>query len=255
MEYKKRINDLHGIAQATLILAVPDFLVGNFAQAEPPIRQAYDLHCELGQWAFALYATTLLGYIRFFHGDFEGLRALAENAQQLALQMDRLAGSAANIVSSLVALVDQDYAKCIQLISESLSINPIVDLGSRWIRGLAAWGLRDSGNLRDQARAVLAFASEAPFVTIAAVTLLLGLLVQVADGRLERAAELWAKASTLPATGSGLLDCLPLALQVRTSLEAQLGPTAFATAWERGKAQPVEALIEELRSLLEKQRL
>ena len=96
----------------------------------------------------------------------------------------------------------------------------------------------------------MAFATKSPFVTVTAMSLWVGLLVQAADGRFDQAAALLAKVNALPATSPGLLDRLQLTIKVRASLEAHLGPTAFAAAWKQGKTQPVETMLDALRTSL-----
>jgi hypothetical protein len=71
-------------------------------------------------------------------------------------------------------------------------------------------------------------------------------LIAVADGNLERAAELLALAYHHPAGATGWLEKFPLVTRLRTRLETELPPQVFAEAWERGVALDLDETIQTL---------
>jgi len=146
--------------------------------------------------------------------------------------------------------VEEEYAQCKQLVESAAPINPIFDGAKSWIAALATWGLHDYDTVWHCSRLFLAFITEAQVQTFQAMSLLLGVLIHLFRDRPERAVELLSRACVHPVAGSGGLEKLPLAVKLRDQLEMELGPAAYGAAWERGKALPIEGLLDELRQQL-----
>jgi hypothetical protein len=191
------------------------------------------------------HAMEFLALARFLAGDLAGARAVATRGYALSADISN-AGTMASCLSvlALQAGVSGDYQLALRFVAESQAQwpNRLATVQAHWAEAVAQLGLQRHSEAAAALRA--AFQAAGHLATPAPRAWLLppAAVLAARRGDAERAAELLALASTHPFRAAGLMGRWAPLATLRGELEATLGATAFAAAWERGAARPIDAV-------------
>jgi tetratricopeptide (TPR) repeat protein len=211
--------------------------------AENHWREANTLFREIGTPVGIVRTNANLSSIAFFRGDLEKAQALAEEALEIATDINS-AFSKRNALVKLgwVAIVEGEHSKGHEHFAEKLSAIPNsreANLGSCF----AACGLGDFQGARRHIRLVLESASAWHFPALENLLLAAAAIILAYEGDKERAVELLALAFRRSASPTDLLEKWPLLTRLLAKLETELGPQAFAAAWQRGQVLAFETVL------------
>jgi predicted ATPase/transcriptional regulator with XRE-family HTH domain len=255
----REIDNKPGIASSLNALGMLVTTQGDYPLARSLLEESLSISQELkDRWAVA-GSLLWLGRAAEFQGDYGSARSLLEEA----LEMQRALGDKWGISSSLfqlgeVAFEEGDYGLARSLYEESLAIDR--ELGDRWGMvwpfhrlGLLAYHQQDYNLAHSLLRESAVISKEVGSKVGVAVTLEGLAQVEVAQGKLERAACLWGTASTFreathtrPYSKKNKRRSLSRVEHERNlaSVRTELGEAAFTAAWAKGQAMSLEQAID-----------
>jgi predicted ATPase/DNA-binding SARP family transcriptional activator len=235
-------------AEAMVQAARMELARGDYERASALSKQSLVLWRDLDGKKGIAQALRILGVMTHFSGDRNQAIALLEES----LAIFRETEDEWDIGSNLVWLADTcmragDYHQAAALFEESLTL--FRKLGDRWGIGFALGGAGDVARLRGNYSQATMFFQESLALHYeearkADIPYLLEALANLAamQGRSERAARLWGASESLR---SAVGASLPPSYQIdyaphMNAARAEMGETAFAAAWARGKVMPLD---------------
>ena len=248
---RQRIGDRIGWGWS--IMSLGDILVGRgqHRQAEQLLRQSMAAHREMDFWGGISVGTLRLGWIAFRRGDLRDASALFAEALSLGQRYHYPVGQATSALMLAVLAYLQDDLEIGQrwlATGEQLQLidphGPIL-----WTRAVRALMLGDSVTAEENLRLSLAGVlnntsgfAQAPLQDALATLA----LAKIADSPPEQIVEWLGLASSVPDSSQSWLEQWPLYRRIRADLEHELGGEAFATCWERGTQDDLEATIRQI---------
>jgi predicted ATPase len=240
------------IADTMAQIGVDHELAGRYDDAEEKYREALPVFKEYGdRWHQTEYLLRLSG-LAFLKGDFEQAKLLTEEGQATVNRYNLLSVEP-HIVEHLamVLCAEEAYDQVIEI-----SVMPKLHFYQPTVfaldRGLML-GYCGVGNFpaaRENLRGALKTASLMKASGWLVQCVVGAALIAAGEERFERAAELLSLAYHHPAGATGWLEKLPLIIQLRQRLEAELGAEAYTAAGERGQRLELETAVSLVRSAL-----
>jgi len=214
--------------------------------AERHWREANTLFREIGTTVGIVRTNADLSSIAFFRGDLEKAKALAEEALEIATDINSTFGRRdASGKLGWVAVVEGEYSKGREYFEEALStalISREANLGLCF----AACGLGDFQAARRHIRAALESASIFHFPALEILLLPAAAIILAYERDKKHAVELLAVAFHHPTSPTELLEKWPVLTRLLAKLETELGPQPFAAAWQRGQVLAFETVLAAL---------
>lgn len=242
---KREIGDHVGAAWSLIGAALQEGRVGNYAEAERLWHERISLGYEIGNLGLAA-----LGYahvchkIYFIQGNFDQARSTAEEAIKIWTRINfGLVKGWALATLGLLASMNDDYTEAISLCQEAAyyADHPLIVELTAWSFSIAYCGLDNYRAAREQ----LLRATEFMTVILGSVGKVCSLpimaIIQAYQGQSQQAVELLALAMTHPIKAAGWMQKWPLLARFQADLEAELGETVYAAAWQRGTTLDLES--------------
>jgi predicted ATPase len=221
----------------------------------------YEFHDMLRQYAQVHFENTdaqkrsmrsniLVGWAALIKGNFDRVKEIAERTLELTSDSDNGPDQAFGMsVLGLLAGIDEDYTRCMQLLEASQPLmgkDPLTRIFHHLGLAVGYCGLEDYPAARRAAQAALRFSTllhSPAFLTLCLPVMTIILAYEVET---ERAGELMALAATHPASTPDWMEHWPVLVCLRDDLEAELGQAEFDAAWARGTALKLDAVVADL---------
>lgn len=239
------------VAQAASMAGIyAQWADGDYAATEKHTRAARRIYLAARMRGELAMKTVILSRNALFMGDFARARELHfANENEVAALHDPQVTGFARTTGGLLAGLDGDYGAAHRLGQEAAALQPHhlgVLVMANLVLAIAEWGLGEFESAWERLRAGLYSVNHARLY--AAQTWYLGIMALLlhAEHDPARAAEVLALALRHPASPTGWYAGWPALTRLRASLERDLGPAAFAAAWERGAALDLAALVRDL---------
>jgi predicted ATPase/predicted negative regulator of RcsB-dependent stress response len=249
LRYNLGRNDPFSAATSYYVLASATFGEGNYEAAREYSQQAYHICEQRGDQWFRAYVLNDLGNIAMAQGNYAEAKQHFQASYQIRKDFDDPEGMAVALRHlGRIALLEEDFSEAKRLLEESATLYK--DLGDRG--GMAATltslgevvgALGDDQAAKEHLLRALQLTAEAHLVPYSLSTLagLAELLLQTGQPR--RGIELLALVQQHPASP---YDTRQRAQQLLERYRAQLAPSDFTAAVERGKARHLEPTVQEL---------
>jgi tetratricopeptide (TPR) repeat protein len=224
-------------------------------EAHSLFEESVEIYGDLGARAQSHLPSILLGIAKNDLGQYEQARDLGQRCLVLAQEIGNQRGMANSYyLQGLVALAIKAYTEAQALLRESVSIYQ--QIGQREQLGNALVNLAVAecrlGRLPEMKRclcqALKMLTETRPFITLTMALPTVALLL-AEQNELERAVELYALASRLPAVAGRWFD--DVFGRHIAAAAATLPPDVVAAAQERGRQRELWATVEELLTELE----
>jgi tetratricopeptide (TPR) repeat protein len=239
-------------------------LQGDFTTARASAEESIRLGRDVGDVSNIAASTSVLGYIAFRQGEYAAAQSLVEEALRLYREVGEKLGIALLLgVVGSIAYLQAQYDQAKPRFEEELQVWR--EVGSQHD---SAWSLYALGYValrqNDRQLAAALFAESLALFRARsephAIASCLAGLAEVAEaaGQLDRAAQLQGATQVLLAasgrhledTEGDLMGRVPITSQAEferhvATVRAALGEEAFAAAWAKGQAMPLEQAIAE----------
>jgi predicted ATPase/DNA-binding CsgD family transcriptional regulator len=245
----REIGDKVKIAWSHTNLGDTVVSVGDYADelhltvAESHWREANTLFREIGTPVGIVWTNANLSSIAFFRGDLEKAKALAEEALEIATDINSTFGKRDALAKlGWVAIVEEEYSKGKERFEEMSSTAPTsreAHLGLCF----AACGLGDVRTATRHIQTALESASAYRFPALETLLFPAAAIILAFESGKEQAVEMLALAFHHPTSPTELLEKWPLLTRLLAKLEIELGAQAFAAAWERGQVYAFESAL------------
>jgi tetratricopeptide (TPR) repeat protein len=247
---RRKLGDKIGLSHSLDTLGWIAYHNGHYAEAETNWQEGYQLARETGERQEIAFMRMGLAWLALFNrGDFAAVRAMAEEVQIIALEINsREAKRRAQILFGFLAGMSEDYTACRQFMHQAAYQRKFTYNISWMIMGLclAACGLGEVQTARQYLQQLLDMSRVRGWPGVMAQCLPFAAIIAAKSGEPEQAVELLGLAFHHPLSPKGWLEKWPLLTRLRAELEAALSPAAFATAWERGQTLDLEATAQAL---------
>ena len=222
---------------------------GDYAAAERYGQDALAIQEAMRHSNGVADSRAQLALVRLLRGDLVDASRLVNEAYTVARKVNYpLFIAQALAVLALHAATTGDERLARQLGEESLATSTgsfmEVILGN-WALAIAYCGLADYATASRHLRAAMEPARELRFMGMVVWPLAVAPAILAADGQKERAVEVIALVSEHPLGASGWLEAWPHWTALRDMLRSDLGPDAFAAAWERGAKLDLETVTRD----------
>src|SRR5579884_1184708 len=251
LRLRRELGDTSGVAASLLCLGEIRAAQGDRQEAQSLFEEALAILREAGNLAWEAIALNTLGNLLLNQGRFEEARSLYEQALSLHRDLEDKRGMAASLVNLGRAVAHlQEAAAARAYYEESLFLNRELGAWSGMVITLVNLGelVCDQGDYaaaRDYLVESLQLCRQLNAKFFAAATLDSMAVLYEAQGQTERAVRFFAAAQALSESISYSRppleqEKLDRALETLRSL---LGEEAFASAWEQGRAMPLDQAI------------
>jgi predicted ATPase/DNA-binding CsgD family transcriptional regulator len=227
---------------------------GQLDEAEIAFQESLTIQQQRGDRKGILSHMYRIGEVALFAGDFHKARALAEDILKLSEEynlFDKKAGLALQCILSAIA--DGDYPRARQHGEAALTMPKSLGylmFAAPSLMGLAVAdiGIGDFHAARQHIHSLLSLAVGLLSVSFIVLALPVLAMIRAHEDASPQAAELLGLAfSAWP--HSGWMEKWPMLTEFRAKLDAELGASAYAAAWERGTTldilETAKALVAE----------
>jgi serine/threonine protein kinase/predicted ATPase/DNA-binding SARP family transcriptional activator len=246
----RRVGSLVDIAVTLTNLTDAAIALGNYLAAERYIQEATLGAGEVGAHGITAYGRGLQAFLAFLvRGDINRSRALLQAGRKIAANLNyEVAIAYALAISSIMNGTEPEKcAEARQQAEESLAMPVNNGLGiilARWGLVIALCGLDNDEAAWRALQAAIRQARDFKSQAILTWLLPVAALLLARQQQKERAVELLALAAAHPLSPSGWQAQWPSLVEMRTTLEQELGPELFQTAWERGTTAELDPAVQ-----------
>jgi predicted ATPase/class 3 adenylate cyclase/Tfp pilus assembly protein PilF len=208
----RELEDKHGTARALISLGWVALRSGDHSLANTRLKEALALSRELGDTRSIGFELSGLGEVALRQGDYVRATQLMEESLELRRQLGNKWGVGVSLgMLGWVAMRERDWERAIARLGESLQVRQ--EIGDK---GGSAWCLERLAG------------------------------VAMAQGQGEKAVRLFGAAAALRSSIGSVIDPADEANYKKniSSLRAKLGYERYKTAWNEGRAMPLEQAIE-----------
>ncbi len=244
LDLRRAIDDRFGMAASLVNLGLGALEAGQYARAKRYIEEMGRIYLEIGSGAWMVRMAAYLAWIAFQQGDFQECRAQAEKALEMTAQYSssRVDGTdLARALLGMLATLDEDYARSWTLCEDGTSEVRPPNLRPEEGLAVAACGLEDYSVARYYFLKSLNVAYHWQDYRGMTIALPVAAILMNNAGYAERAVEILGLAFHHPASARAWMEQWPLLIRLRAHLEAELGTTAYAMAWENGRHSDLKA--------------
>jgi predicted ATPase/DNA-binding CsgD family transcriptional regulator len=221
----------------------------------------YEIHGLLRQYgerklenidmnALSVRSGKLLGWVSFLKGSFDHLQSVAEGILDFTSDGSSINEKGFALAAlGVLAGTEGDFSRCKQLCEAGMAVienDPIGSIFAHFGLAIAYCSLEDYATTKRHIRLALTMANELRNPAFSVLCLPMSALVVAHEAEPERAVELMGLAFSHPSAKLGWMAKLPLIVQLRTDLQAELGTAAYEDAWTRGKHLNLDAVMAQL---------
>jgi tetratricopeptide (TPR) repeat protein len=247
LDLRRSIGDKFGSASSLNNLLGEAIDTGKYTEAKSYLREMEAIYVETGSQAWLGRNKFFWAREAFIEGDFEKARTLAETAAEIAPASSAGGKWQAHVLLGLIAFIEGDYARGRRFLE---NVPMLMGGFASHVQAVGACGLEDYQTARRHLLIELLDPYTTHNAALITIALPIAAIIVAHEGAKEQAVELVAVAFTHPASATGWMEKWPLLTRLRADLETELGPEAFAAAWERGKARDLDATVQELLATL-----
>ncbi len=236
----RAIGAVNLVAWVLINTGLAHYFAGNLAEAETALQESLSLHRARGDRKGQSWGLYWLGKAAFLAGDFEKSRALAEENYAFSRELNILYGNKGSpgLLGVIAAIVDEDYTRARRLSEQVLATpRPRSDAAptfdALWSLAISACGTGDYESARYYQDQVFKLGIEVSVNRFLPPCLPVTAMILEHSDKKQQAVEMLglAFARMRPAAW---MEKWPLLTRLRARLEAELGPDAYAAAWQRG---------------------
>lgn len=228
-----------------------DFILkGDYLKGRHYCAEALQVATESEHQGQIAHALSMVALCDFCQGDFDAAQRLAEQSQVIIEDINLLAFQAYNLaVLILIACLREDYSEGIRLreLGKRHSTNKMGLQLLNWALAALSCGLGNREEARVYIQQLLALedADESPAATVWVAP---SAAYVVAETGAETAVELLAWVYSYPDTSLQSVRQWPLLEHLQAQLQADLGPEAYLTHWQKGKTLSFDSVNRYLRN-------
>ena len=247
---RRKLGKQTGLADSLGALGWVAYNGAHYVEAEAYWQESAQLSRQIGDRRLVAWNLMSCGWLALFsRGDLAIVRALAEEAQTVALDIDDQEGKdRAQALFGFLAGMTEDYFTCRQAFPPAANRHKFPYNRAWELIGLclAACGLGDDQTARQHLQELLELSHSHGWLANYAIALPFAAVLAARAEEPEHAVELLSLAFHHRLSPKGWLNQWPLLARLRTELEIKLGPDAFKSAWLQGKSLDLETTAETL---------
>jgi len=259
LELSREVGDQNEASYTASDLGQVAFSQGQYAEAERYFGEAKANQRERRDMAGLSYSLLEESDCVFLLGEFRQAGALAEEALEITLCSNILQSDQTILAMVGMGCISQDrYRDAERLFKQAMSARGILIVGKIWMfigLTIIAYHNRNSSKFQQHFQRMIEYVQcfsehsrrlNQPLWLFAAMAV----LHLVLEGKKEWAVELLSRVIHLPQAVNlpmmRWVEKLPLFTRLREQLQAELGQTTYAAAWERGKLLDLDQTAEAL---------
>ena len=245
---RRKLGESQGLSISLSLLGAKALYAGSLREAESYIDEALDLQEEIGKAFGYVTLKALKAALLFWRGELEQSVQLVKAGLDFAQGQNPFGSrSLALAVRSFGVSLGGDPVQGRALCEQAkASYRGGSSIWNDWGMALATCASGDDREADHSLRIILQAAVDQKSITFQRLCLPLAAILSARADQPERAVELLGSADAAPRSLTGWLEKWPLLEKVRHNLETKLGENAFESAWKRGRAMSVEAVVRAL---------
>lgn len=252
----RSINNQEGMAEMLHDIASNWYFDGEYALAEPFLREAYTIIQEFRGGGVLLFCTQFMGHLPFLAGDFAAAAQFYHAALEIAEDIGGFWSQVFALLLGYLANAEGDYLEADAQFSKSRDVfgfHPFGMMMLNWGHALANCGLRRYPKAQEYLYASLKTAFTIDSIAYMTLNLPAAALILWNDGKKDLAVEMMALAFTHPKSEQRWFVKSPLGEHALEDMKSEMGEREFDAAWQRGTQRDLHETSSEILAMFAKE--